>query len=129
MMSKLLTRFILFFVVGVLVSASPPLFAEVLNRIVAVVGDDIITEVDVTRALSQRTHLPSLSQEKSIKETSGGKGKEIAKKNARDVALERLIDYALLDQILSKSKIEVTEDDLARAIASVLHQNRMSLED
>lgn len=87
--------------------------AEVVDRIAAVVNNEIITEVDVDRALASR-----------------GKGAAAAKPDAtaHQEVLERMIDEKLFAQIMGKSKIEVSDDDLARAIANVLHQNRMSID-
>lgn len=86
--------------------------AEVIDRIAAVVNNEIITEVDVDRAVASRGRSAAAKPEGTT----------------RQEVLERMIDEKLLAQIMGKSKIEVTDDDLARAIANVLHQNRMSID-
>ncbi len=83
-----------------------------INKIAAIVNDDVITERDVGKALSSQKRPVSEPERMELR---------------RDV-VERLVDQKLLDQILKKSKIEVSEDELARAIAGVLHDNKISIE-
>lgn len=84
--------------------------AEVVDRIAAVVNNDIITEHELSKVASLR-------------------GRETKQDvNTRQETLEKLIDETLFNQLLSKSKIEVTDDDLARQIADILGRNRMSLD-
>lgn len=92
---------------SVLVSSSAP--AKTLDRIVAVVNDEIITEVELDRAVEKR-------------------GRAAAQYSAlRQDVLNSLIDEVVFRQLMAKSAIEVSDDDLARAIAGVLHSNRMTL--
>lgn len=84
--------------------------AEVVDRIAAVVGNEIITERDLSRVAASGPKATALGQ------------------GARQETLDRMIDEKLLGQIIAKSKIEVSDDDMARAIANVLHQNRMSID-
>lgn len=99
------------FTIALLV-ASASASAEVINRITAIVNDEVITETELNRAI-----------ERSKKETG-------TKPNSdeRSEMLGRLIDNALMDQLVAEAKITVSDDDLARAIAGVLHDNQMSLE-
>lgn len=90
-----------------------PANAVVVNRIAAVVGNQAITERDLSHAMGLR--------EKTQKPPKNDP-------NFRQETLDRLIDEELLSQLLSKSKITVSEDDLARAIANILHQNHMTIE-
>lgn len=87
--------------------------ARELAKIVAVVNDQAITDADVKKA--------SASVQKRATQDPAGALTE------REV-LERIIDQKLLDDILTKSKIEVTEDELARAIAGVLNENKISID-
>ena len=85
--------------------------AEVVDRIAAVVNNEVITEVDVGRAVALR----SKSAAPAKTDAAG-----------RQEALDRLIDETLFNQIMAKSKIEVSDEDVNKAIANVLQQNRMS---
>lgn len=87
--------------------------AEVVNRVMAVVGNQAVTEYDLARAMEMRGRLEKTSSKDP---------------NFRQEVLDRLIDDELFSQLLSKSKIEVSEDDLARAISNVLQQNQMSID-
>lgn len=91
---------------------APKTHAEVVNKIAAVVNNEIITEVELS-------HAQALHSKEAIK----------SKANTKQEALDRLIDDKLFAQIMTKSKIEVTEDDIAKAIANVLHQNRMGVDE
>lgn len=86
--------------------------AKTLNRIAAIVNDDIITELDLTKATAK----------KEIE------NKAVKRKFDRRQVINTLIDDKLFDQLVVKAKIEVSEDDLARALAGVLHENRMTLD-
>lgn len=99
------------FTIALLV-ASAPASAEVINRIAAIVNDEVITETELDRAI-----------ERSKKEAG-------AKPNSdeRSEMLGRLVDNVLMDQLVAEAKITVSDDDLARAIAGILHDNQMSLE-
>ncbi len=87
--------------------------AEVVDRIVAVVNNDVITEVQLNRALAARSKNGDKNQPAPM---------------ARQDILDRLINDRLINQLMSSAKIEVTEDDLANAIANVLKQNGMTIE-
>ncbi|MFH0799012.1 MAG: peptidylprolyl isomerase [Pseudomonadota bacterium] len=87
--------------------------AEIVDRIAAIVGSEIITEVDVGKALAAKERRPGAAK---------------ANPATRQEVVDKLIDDALFHQLLSKSKIEVSDDDMARAIANVLHQNRMTID-
>lgn len=102
------------FFIAVMALTAGSASAEVLDRITAVVGGDIITEYQLSRALKAR---------------EGAKNAVKPGANLRQETLEKMIDNALLNQILAKSKIEISDDDLARAIANILHQNRMTIDD
>lgn len=82
--------------------------AETIDRIVAVVNSDIITESDVKELVSEY--------------------KKNNDKNTRRAALDRLIDELLLKHAVEKAKITVGDDDLTRAIQNVLRQNQITPE-
>jgi peptidyl-prolyl cis-trans isomerase SurA len=93
--------------------AASPALAATFNRVVAVVNNDVITQAQLDRATS-------------LQGRAGAKG--APPPVSREEALDRLINDRLLNQLLLSSKIEVTEDDLVRAIGNVLSQNGMTLE-
>jgi peptidyl-prolyl cis-trans isomerase SurA len=87
--------------------------AKVINKVAAVVNNDVITEAEVERRLA-------------AKEVSTGK--VVDEKARRRAAIESLINDKLMDQILKSANIDVSEDDLARAIANVLHSTGMNIQ-
>ncbi|MBI4126505.1 MAG: peptidyl-prolyl cis-trans isomerase [Deltaproteobacteria bacterium] len=78
--------------------------AEVIDGIAAVVNGEVITRSDVNDTVAAKP------------------------KTSRGEALDGLVDDLLFDHALTEAKIDVTDDDLARAIQNVLAQNRISLE-
>ncbi|MDO8461565.1 MAG: SurA N-terminal domain-containing protein [Deltaproteobacteria bacterium] len=95
---------ILFFFVSLLVM---PLraSAETVDKIAAIVGDQIITSSDLE------------------KETKLFKGKKM-----QGEVLEQLIHDALLKGEIERLQIAVTTDELSQMIGGILAQNRMTLE-
>ncbi|PIR19896.1 MAG: hypothetical protein COV45_07915 [Deltaproteobacteria bacterium CG11_big_fil_rev_8_21_14_0_20_47_16] len=82
--------------------------AVVLDRVVAVVGDQAITERDVSL---------------SMKDFGSTKGQKAA--NRKD-ALEGLIQDALLAQAMANANVVVNEEDVNRAIRNVMAQHGMT---
>lgn len=91
--------------------------AETVDRVVAVVGSEVITLYDLDRAMA-----PYLNEIKKAK-NKDSKFKEI-----RLEVLSRLVDDLLLRQAVAESKVVATDDDLARAIRNVLAQNHITIE-
>lgn len=89
--------------------------AKVVDRIVAVVNGDIITQTDLDAKLRSST---------SSKKTTLN---DLALEQARRNALDELIDDLLLKQAIDKSKIEITQDEVSKAINNILKQNRMTI--
>lgn len=94
-----------------------PAYSEVVEKIVAVVGGDIITLYDLDRAMAPR-----------LDEIRRSPLKEQKYKEVRSQVLETLIDNMLLNQAVEDAKITVTNDDLARAIRNVLATNHITAE-
>lgn len=88
--------------------------AEIIDRVVAVVDGDIITLSDLEDAINM----------KAKGSRKGSQRREIA----RQEALDQLIDDVLLTHAIEKAKITVDDDDLSRAIANVLRQNQITIE-
>ncbi len=89
-------------------------FAETIDRVAAVVDGEIITEYDITRTMAQ--------YQKANRVPKSGE-------NMKRNVLDDLIDDLLLKHAMEKSQITVDDDDLARAIANVLRQNKMTPEE
>lgn len=87
--------------------------AVVLDRIVAVVNNDAITERDVTLAM---------------RKPLGADGKKAAAMNRKD-ALEDMIQEKLMAQAMGQSNIAVNEEDINRAMRNVMAQYGMSSTD
>ncbi|MBI4373634.1 MAG: SurA N-terminal domain-containing protein [Deltaproteobacteria bacterium] len=76
------------------------LAAETVDRIVAVVGTEIVTLSDLRRQ----------------------------KSTGKKEALNELIRAKILDSEIERLQISVSDDDMAQAIREVLYRNRLSLE-
>ena len=96
--------------------------AEVVDRIVAVVNDDIITLTDLNDALKPYTgRIKSMGYD-SEKEL------EVLKKLQNDV-LDRLIDQKLTDQEIKKARLEVSDEEMNIALEKIKERNFYSDED
>ena len=84
---------------------------QTINGIVAIVNDEVITSSDLNKAISKKTDDKRKSSDIVFR---------------REI-LDKLIDEALFEQLVTKANITVKDDELARAIANVLHQNHMTL--
>lgn len=83
--------------------------AKIVDRVVAVVNDDVITDYE----LQQSVGLFSTGQKETV---------------APRKVLDNLVDQKLLEKEIRQAKVEVTNADLSNAIANVLQKNRMTLE-
>src|SRR3989338_289931 len=90
---------------------------KTVDKIVAIVNQDVITLYDLDRAMA-----PMLAEIRKAPNF------DAAYSEAKQKTLEQLIDDALLKQEIDKAKIEVDENELARAIAGVLAQNRITID-
>lgn len=89
--------------------------AETVDRIVAVVNGDIITATELDQAMTYYN--------RGIKRPVKGTGAD-----TRSEALDKMIDELLLKDAMIKAKIEVEDEEIARAISNVLRQNQMTPE-
>jgi len=89
--------------------------ATTVDRIAAVVNGDIITESELSAALTmyQRDNRPTATRDADV---------------IRREVLDKMIDDLLLRSAIDKAKITVDDNDLARAISNVLRINRITLE-
>jgi peptidyl-prolyl cis-trans isomerase SurA len=96
-----------------------PAQAEIVERIVAIVNGDIITETDIEDRIKQGEQIQSKTRA----------FKELEKENRRRMALESLINQTILDQQIEKADIEVTDHEVENAIKNILAQNHMSMQE
>ncbi|MDO8526388.1 MAG: SurA N-terminal domain-containing protein [Deltaproteobacteria bacterium] len=94
-----------------------PLHAKIVDRVVAVVNNDAITELALERAMAMK--------QSEIKRSTNP---ELTQKTIRSQVLSDMINQKLLQQEIIKANIEVSDDDLARAIANVLQKNGINIE-
>lgn len=105
------------YIIAIATMLSLTSYAEIAERIVAVVNDEVITLLDVDRAMA-----PYLDEIKSSQDKEG------RFKGARREVIDQLVDDALLRQAIKRAKIEITDDELARAIKNVLKQNNITID-
>ena len=96
---------------ALLIAASPALADEVVDGVIAIVGNDIIL----------------LSEVQTVQETRSGRfgGK---KRQTQTEVLNVLIDERLIRQEMDRIGIEVTPQEMDQAIRGVLYQNRVTLD-
>lgn len=93
-----------------------PLQAEVIDKIIATVNQQPITQYDLNQA--QDTFLKQIK----IDNKSASPNNE----ELKNFALTRLIDETLLTQQIEKSNIQVSESELKQAVDSILKRNNMT---
>ena len=94
-----------------------PVFAKTVDRIVAVVNNEAITEYELDRAVSMRR-----SQMKQATNVA------LALQQLREQTLNDMINQKVLEHEVEKSDVQVTDDELARTIANVLQKNGINIE-
>ena len=110
--------FLLFLTAGVFFLFSPGLSGEVVDRIVALVNGDVITQSEMEQMGSY------LFAE--VRQTSTAAEREEKMKKARMEVLGHLIESKLLAEEMKKRKIEVPERDVDSAINDVLKNSGFS---
>ncbi len=104
---------------GLVAGSMAPVRAEVINRIVAEVNDDVITLQDLNDVM-QRV-IPVLKK----KTTPQTFPVELAK--ARRALLVQLIIYKLEEQQFKKLKLRITSDQIDKALKRILDRNHVTL--
>jgi peptidyl-prolyl cis-trans isomerase SurA len=97
-----------------------PARAEVINRIVAEVNNDVITLQDLEDVM--RRVIPTIKK----KTTPQTYPQELAR--ARQFMLAQLIIYKLEEQQFKKLKLSITKDQIDRALKRILARNKVTLE-
>ncbi len=109
-----------FFAAVFFIVCATALYAASEDRIVAVVNDGIITLSELNTALQQ-------VMERIEKIPEEARRNEVAAQ-ARKAVMNQLIDRSLLEQEASKLKITVTEDDVDKALESLLADRGLTYE-
>ena len=100
-----------------------PVRAEVVDKIVAVVNDEIITLYEFNEAFEP--------YRKNIENTYKGDDKEAVIKQTREAFLQRLIDNILIEQEAKKSGagIIVKDEEIMDVIQDMLNKQKLSMQD
>ena len=102
------------------VASAAPASRIQLDRVVAVVDDDVILLSELTRTTERH---PLLHE--ALSQLPGNAGTEVRKQKRRDVeakVLDELIDLALLRGEAERFEIKVTDEDVDRAMLDVAKQ-------
>lgn len=91
--------------------------AKVVERIVAVVNGDVVTQSELDMRMQ------------SMQKSPNARLNELERETQKRAALDSLISETLLDHAIEKANIEVTDEELSRAIRNILAQNGMSMGD
>lgn len=95
-----------------------PARAEMVDRVVAVVNDEPITLYEVDKLMAANLE--------EIKKAEGAGMKQDKFKSYRSQALEKLIADKLLDQQMEQMKLQVTDEDVQKALKNILQRNSMT---
>ncbi len=100
-----------------------PVYAEVLDKIIAVVNDEIITLYEFNEAFNPIRQ--------NIENTYKGPDKAALLEQTRNSFLQRLVDNILIEQEAKKKGISdsVKEDDVMGMIQDMLTKQKMSMQD
>jgi len=100
-----------------------PVSAEVVDRIIAVVNDEIITLYEFNTAFEP--------YRKNIENTYKGNDKETVIKQTRDAFLQRLIDNILIEQEGKKSGagIIVKDEEVMEVLRDIIAKQKLSMQD
>ncbi len=98
-----------------------PVYARVVDKIVAVVNDEIITFYELNSAFE-----PYL---KNIENTYKGQDKDDLIIQSRETFLQRLVDNLLIEQEAKRTGIIVKEEDVMGVIQETLNRQNLSMQD
>jgi parvulin-like peptidyl-prolyl isomerase len=105
-------KYFLFALTALCVStASVPVFAGVVDKVIVVVNDEVVTQREFDRQFS--------FVEERYKERYNGKELEEQLEKARKAFLEQMIDSKVAVSIAKKKKVEIDENELADRIRKI----------
>ncbi|MCX5850180.1 MAG: peptidylprolyl isomerase [Deltaproteobacteria bacterium] len=113
----------IFLILLAVILLSAPLRTEVVDRIIAVVNDEIITLYEFSAAFEP--------YRKNIESTYKGNNKEAVIKQTGDELLQRLIDNILIEQEAKKAGIGiiVKDEEVMIVIQDMLSKQKLSMQD
>lgn len=94
--------------------------AQIVDKIVAKVDDQVITQSDVKEALK--------AYEKKLQKNPDSKKRNQSKKERRDQVIQDIINEKVLIGELERQKIEISKEEVNWAIEDEIKQRRISLE-
>lgn len=111
------------FIVLIMILFCLPVSAEVFDKIIAVVNDEIITLYEFNEAFDPIRQ--------NIENTYRGNDKEGLIEQSKEAFLQRLIDNILIEQEAKKKGISdsVKEEDVMGAVQDMLMKQKMSMQD
>lgn len=104
-----------------MIAAVIPVSGEVVDRIVAIVNDDVITLSELNNTFD-----PYM---KRIEASLAGKDKEKVVAEGRTTILNRMIDNKLIEQEAKKSGIIIKDDEVMGVIRDMLKSRKMQMPD
>ena len=113
-------KVIVLILLGVILLGAP-VGAEVVDRIIAVVNDEIITLYEFNAAFDP--------YQKNIENNYKGNDKEAVIKQSRAGLLQRLIDNILIEQEAKKSgaSIIVKDEEIMEVLQDMLNKQKLSM--
>jgi len=98
-----------------------PVHAVIVDRIVAVVNDTLITQSDLNSTFEPIR--------KRIAAQTSGEERESALKKAQEGMLNRMIDDILIEQEAARLGIKIPDEDVTGAIENILAQKNLTMND
>ncbi len=119
----MLSRFFTIILAGLVVigAAGGALAEQVINRVVAVVGDDVITVIDLDKSISR-------TKAQMARMKAAGRGQDIPPSQLRRLALERLIDDKIFEKEVARQKLSVSKDELDHYVKRIMRANKVDEE-
>lgn len=106
---------------ALLLGISCPAGAVIVDRIIAIVNDTIITQSDLNNAFAP--------VRKKIEENTTVAEREKVLRDTREAYLNRMIDNILIEQQAAKLGIVVQDEDVTNTIRNILAQKNLTMDD
>ncbi|HUN55913.1 MAG TPA: peptidylprolyl isomerase [Smithella sp.] len=113
----------IFVILGSVMLFCAPAYAEVVDKIVAVVNDEVITLSEFNAAFEP--------YRKNIENTYKGNDKDAVLKQTKDTLFQRMIDGILIEQEANKTGISATvkDTDVMAVLQDILNKQKLSMQD
>jgi peptidyl-prolyl cis-trans isomerase SurA len=103
-----------------ILGAAPPAFSEVVEKVVAVVNWEPITQYDVDKLMAENLE--------EIKKAAATGDQRQQFQNYRGLALEKLIGDKLIEQEMEKRNMAVTDADVQTSLEGIMKRNNLTKE-